>query len=69
MPAASAEDLRSQGTDAFKAFDFQRAVDLYSLSLAVDAHSEDSALSFSNRAAARIHLYEYDLGRPKRGQL
>ncbi|ORY54867.1 hypothetical protein BCR35DRAFT_310223 [Leucosporidium creatinivorum] len=54
--------LKEQGTAAFHAEKWEEAINLYTEALKAGSLSEEEAGAlYSNRAAARIHLYRYDL--------
>lgn len=54
--------LKDQGTAAFRSGKWEEAVRLYTAALKQDSISEEAGACYSNRAAANIHLYRYDLG-------
>lgn len=55
--------LKERGTTAFNAGQWEEAIELYTEALKAGPTSEEEAGAlYSNRAAARIHLYRYDLG-------
>ena len=46
------EEFKAQGNEAFKARDFDKAIEYYTKAIEVDSESENAALCYSNRAAA-----------------
>lgn len=58
-----APTLKEKGTAAFHAGKWEEAIKLYTNALKAGSLSDEEAGAlYSNRAAAQIHLYRYDLG-------
>eukprot|EP00941_MAST-03F_sp_MAST-3F-sp1_P002624 g2624.t1 len=49
---SSIEELKNKGNEAFKARNFDKAIEFYTSAIEINSESEDAALCYSNRAAA-----------------
>ena len=63
-PASPSPSLKDQGNDAFRASSWDLSVNLYTRALLDPTilTPDDAAALFSNRAAAYIHLFQFDRG-------